>query len=86
MEINKLTMVDLVDNKEWMRAVVVYKETNWEEDYSLESRSYRIERDNKFFQENKISNSLYGNCLDGCDFGVRLDWYNWEVDYCYILE
>ena len=38
--------------------------------------------------------SIFGNCLDGTDQGVRLDWYmaeerdinGWKVEDCYILE
>lgn len=41
--------------------------------------------------------SLFGNCLDGSDVGVRLDTYMfavpvdgvgkaWKVEYCYIVE
>lgn len=65
--------------------VIVYKSSNWKEQYSLESRSYRVSNANKMFRL-ACSNSLFGNSIDGTDTGVRLDWYNWEVDYCYMEE
>jgi len=30
--------------------------------------------------------SLFGDCLDGYDLGVRLDYYNWKIDFCYFVE
>lgn len=65
--------------------VIVFKQENWPGKlYSIKERSYRVSNANRAFQEGKISNQLSGNCLDGKDLGVRLDWYKWTVDYCYI--
>lgn len=66
-----------------LQGVIVYKACNWDFPYSETDRSYRVSNANRMFQPGKISNSLFGDCLDGRDVGVRLDWYNWEVDYCY---
>ena len=63
---------------------IVYKQSNWDDEYSETSRTYVVRSDNKYFLPNMISNSLIGNCLDGTDDGVRLDWYNWEIEYVYI--
>lgn len=64
--------------------VIVYKESNWPgKNYSLGSRSYEVWNCNRGFQPGKISNSVRGDSLDGSDRGVRLDWYKWDVDYCY---
>lgn len=65
--------------------VIVYKQSSFDKEYTEEERSYRVSSDNKCFFS-KISNSMYGDCLDGKDLGVRLDWYNWDVDYCYFEE
>jgi hypothetical protein len=84
----KLTLSQLHD-LEWQEAVVVFTEDSWKRQYSLEARSYEISSDNKYFNPNAISSSLFGNCLDGTDNGVRLDLYmheNWKVDYCYIIK
>lgn len=73
-------------------AVIVFKpfESGWDKnrDYSEAECSYRVWNNNRRFQHGKISNSLFGNCLDGKDVGVRLDWYigEWVVDYCYLEE
>ena len=64
--------------------VIVYKQDNWEKEYSELSRSYEVCNSSRAFQDGKISNRLSGNCLDGTDDGVRLDWYNWDIEYCYM--
>ena len=94
----KLTFGQLVEkmyqhnetpNAEPIQAVIVFKSSSWPgKDYSLESRSYAVSSENKYFKD-CIGNSLYGSALDGSDPGVRLDWYMndskpWAVDYCYI--
>lgn len=65
--------------------VIVFKASNWAKDYSLESRSYRVSSANKGFIS-CAGSSIYGSNLDGTDKLVRLDWYNWDVDYCYLEE
>lgn len=67
-----------------LEGVIVFKPENWETEYSEKSRSYEVANCNRAFQDGKISNALVGNCLDGTDQGVRLDWYKWKVDYCYM--
>ena len=71
-------------DKPKVSAVIVYSESNWDKPYSLESRSYQIFNNCPAFVDNKISNRVSGYCLDGSDQGVRLDWYNWKIDYCYL--
>lgn len=67
--------------------VVVYKSSNWEKEYSLESRSYVVSSDNKAFIPGQLGNSIFASNLDGTDPHVRLDWCrDWEVDYCYMKE
>ena len=69
-----------------LSAVIVFKPENWDVPYSELSRSYRVCNNNRAFQPGKIACSVYGYCLDGTDPGVRLDWYKWKVDYCYMEE
>jgi len=67
--------------------VVVYKQGDWfNKTYTETERSYRVSSNNKAFIPGQIGNSIFGDCLDGRDLDVRLDWYNsdWEVDYCYM--
>lgn len=87
----KIRLEDLQNNKDWEKAVIVFTEDTWSKVFSEESRSYEVVRDNNYFNSDKISTSLYGNCLDGRDNGVRLDLYmsshaEWKVDYCYIVQ
>ena len=74
------------EDKATVSAVDVFKQSNWDKEYSELSRSYRVYNNNRAFQPNKIAHSIYSYCLDGTDDGVRLDWYNWAVEYCYMEE
>lgn len=88
-KMEKLTLSELSKAKGWKEAVVVFTEDTWEKVYSLDSRSYAVSHDAKYFDPNMIGNSLFGNALDGTDNGVRLDIYmgdGWKVDYCYIVK
>lgn len=72
--------------------VIVFKNgPYWKQEYPLESRSYRVSGNDNHFHSGKISNSIYGFCLDGSE-DCRLDWViyalpeeRWDIDYCYIL-
>lgn len=75
------------DYRDSIYGVIVYKASNWpDHNFTEKERSYRVSSCNRCFQDGKIANSMFGDCLDDTDLGVRLDWYNWEVDYCYMLE
>ena len=70
-----------------LKAVIVFKQGPWfKEEYSEEQRSYIFSSSNKYFISGLGGCSLYADCLDGSDRGVRLDWYlrEWEIDYCYL--
>ena len=91
----KLTLRDLQKNDNWEKAVIVFKEKSFEREFSETERSYEISRDNKYFNWQMNGNSLFGDCLDGKDNGVRLDIYmsllpkegkRWIEDYCYIVK
>lgn len=70
-----------------LKGVIVYKASNWPDaSYTETERSYEVYNCNRQFQPGKIANSLYGYCKDGKDLGVRLDWYRWNVEYCYMEE
>ena len=72
------------DYQDALTGVIVYKASNWPDNNFTElERSYRVSSCNRCFQANKISNSMFGDCLDEKDLGVRLDWYEWDVEYCY---
>lgn len=72
-----------------LSCVIVFKQGPWfNKEYTEVERSYRFSSDNKFFLPTMCSSSLFANCLDGTDNGVRLDRYlgSWKIDYCYIEE
>lgn len=75
------------EKKEPLHAVVVFKSSNWpDENYSLESRSYRISSDSKCFYSYMGGNSCRAASLDGSDPCVDITKYDWDIDYCYLLS
>lgn len=78
-------------NKEKQYAVIVFTEDSFDKPYTEQQRSYQIQNDSKMFFPSMIGKSLSGDCLDGTDLGVRLDWYmggkdGWKVEYCYLID
>lgn len=79
------------------KGVIVFKQNpHWDREYSEKERSYWLNGKDYHFQSGKISNALWGFCLDenspDAD-GIRLDWViyalpeeRWDIDYCYIME
>lgn len=93
----KLQLHDLEEREDWKEAIIVFKPESFEKEYTEEQRSYKVGRYCKWFQKGAIGCALYGDCLDGTDKGIRLDWYikslpkdnlgkRWIVDYCYIIK
>ena len=72
------------EDEAYLYGIIVYKQENFTNHYTEEQRSYRVSNKNRIFQRGKISNSLVGDCIDGSDPDVRLDKYNWSVEFCYI--
>lgn len=74
-------------NAEHLNGVVVFTADSFNKPYTEKERSYRTNNDQKAFLPNQSSNSVFADCLDGKDNGVRLDWYmgdGWKVEYCYL--
>lgn len=69
-----------------IEAVIVFSADNWEVPYSLIQRSYKISNCNTGYEYGKLGSCIVGNCLDGKDLGVRLDWYRWKAEYAYFLQ
>lgn len=74
------------EDKKPLYAVVVFSQASFRQRYSLKSRSYRFRSDEKYFVPGMGGNSLFADCLDESEHGVRLDWYlrSWKVEYCYM--
>lgn len=74
-----------LDMSEILEAVVVFKPSNWPgQSYSLESRSYKCNSENKCFKSYCIGRSCYAASLDGSDPRCDIAKYDWEIDYCYL--
>ena len=74
-------------NEEFLEGIVVFTEDSFSASYTATARSYQFTSDNKPFLPNQHRNSIFADCLDGIDLGVRIDWYlhdGWKVEYCYI--
>ena len=74
------------EDKNPLYAVVVFSQKSFKKKYPLKSRSYRFQSDEKYFVPGMGGNSLFADCLDESEHGVRLDWYlgSWKVEYCYM--
>lgn len=95
--INKITFQELKARKDWKQVVIVFSQDSFTKPYAEQARSYIVSSDDKYFNDKAHGNSLYGNCLDGENLGVRLDIYmhsisedglgeRWIPEYCYIIE
>ena len=81
---NNITSKGMSDKQ--LKGVVVFTADSFDKPFTEVERSYEITNSNKAFLPNMCSNSIFANCLDGVDLGVRLDLYltEWKVDYCYL--
>lgn len=77
-----------------LTGMIVFTEDSFNKPYTRLSRSYCLSSDNKAFWPHAAGYSIFADCLDGTDQGVRLEWYmaeegnagGWKVEDCYILE
>ncbi len=74
---------------------VVFSPESFTEEYSLESRTYKISSNNKAFQPNMSGYSIFASNLDGSDRMCRLEAYmsnekggkdGWKIERCYMKE
>ena len=80
--------------KESINGYVVITQDSFNAEYTEEERTYEVSSDNKAFIPGMLGYSIYGNCLDGKDRGVRMDNYleeehnggGWKVERCYIKD
>lgn len=87
----KVTYSDFCDrfNKanekgEVLYGVLVFSQSNWKTEYPLDSRSYATHSDQWGWDYSKMGHCRAGYALDGSE-AIRMDWYDWKVDYCYYL-
>lgn len=68
-------------------AVIVFSSSNWSgQNYSEKSRSYASHSDQWGWDYSKLGRCRLGSCLDGTDKNIRLDYYDWKVDFWYWLQ
>lgn len=87
----KYGITDWSADKPKLYAIVCFDKKSFKKTFSEPVRSYLIDNMANAFFPHKISFALSGDCLDGIDRDVRLDWYmrgeeNWKVEYCYLIE
>ena len=76
---------DLVDLQDEFKYVdITYSQDNFKEQFTEHERTYRVSSENKYFDSSMIGTSMYGNCLDGSDNGVRLDLYKWRIEKIHV--
>lgn len=72
---------------------IVFSQDSFRKEFSERDRTYYVSSDNKAYQAHKGGYSIFANCLDGKDLGVRLEQYmaeelggqnGWKVERCYI--
>ncbi|SHI61207.1 hypothetical protein SAMN02745671_01144 [Anaerovibrio lipolyticus DSM 3074] len=65
---------------------ITFTEDSFNKPYDERGRTYLFTSDNKAFQHGKISNSIWANCEDGTDDGVKLSnyLYDWKIEKCFI--
>lgn len=71
-----------------LQMVLVFtRESFPNQQFTETERSYQVGNANNRWIEGLISNALWGDCLDGKDVGVRLDYYlnEWTIEYAYFL-
>lgn len=62
------------------KITIIYSKDNWNKPFTETQRTYITNTDQKYFNVNACGSSLFGDCLDGTDLGVRLDWYMWKAE------
>lgn len=88
---NQLWDYNELGKKPLLKVKIVLADSNWPGKYSEQSRTYFTDSDQKAFRKS-ISYSIWADCADGSEHGVRLDWYmkpfnpsGWDVEYCEIV-
>jgi len=82
-------------NGKHISGFIVFTEDSFDKPYPIEARTYVVSSNNKAFQPNMGSYSIYGSSLDGADVCVRLENYmeaecgghdGWKIEKCYTQE
>lgn len=63
---------------------IVFSKANWQKEYGIQSRTYKVASTEKYFNQEMNGTSLYGDAIDGSDDEVNLTECYWDIDYCYM--
>lgn len=75
-------------DKHALKCFVVVSQNSFNKPFTELERTYTFTSDNKYFIARMGGNSIFADCLDGKDEGVRLDWYIgvWDFEKCWYEE
>ena len=60
---------------------ITYARCNFSKPFNRKERTYIVASNGgKACFNGMCGSSLWGDCMDGRDMGVRLDWYDWKID------
>lgn len=74
---------------------IVFSADSFRIPYDETARTYAVNSDCKAFQPNMGGYSIFGDCMDGSEHGVRLDLYmaeerggkdGWQIERCYMMS
>lgn len=72
--------------REHKTAVIVYKQSCFTKELPEKSRSYSSHSNQWGWNYNLMGRQRLGDCLDGTEKNVRLDWFDGEIEYWYWKE
>lgn len=64
-------------------AIIVFSQDSFTSPYTEEQRSYKSSSNQWGWDYSKSGRCRLGDCLDGSEKGIRLDWYDWKVESWY---
>ena len=67
-------------------AIIVYAQSNFKRPYTQTERSYSSYSDQWGWNYDKMGRCTLGDCLDGSDYGIRLDHTGWVIEGWYWEE
>lgn len=86
---------DMERSRQHTEGYIVFSADSFNSPYSETARTYSVSSDAKAFQPNMGGYSIFGDCMDGSEYGVRLDQYmaaerggkdGWKVERCYMMS
>ncbi len=92
---NRFRQIERANANTHLSGFIVFTVDSFDKPYDEHSRTYGVSSNNKAFQPGMGGYSIYASCLDGSDFGVRLESYmtnergddnGWKIERCYMMQ